>query len=301
MYFLVFFYTFKIEFGEIISSKLCDGELCYPRIIWAYWNSRSVPDHIKEYVDFSNRSLVNFTLCLLTPANLSDYLDTQSFPLYFNKTHVAGQADYIRVCLLEKYGGIYIDISTYLNSESELEWLVSEGLKRKSNFITFKVRLFNKFPKLEFSYISAPEKSYFMRKFREELHNALSVGKEEYVRKTCASLRSDKLPIPDVICEPPFKNANGFYFIDVSFENVVQRNSKLKEGILFLPENRSNYHIWCDLNWNVTNIVKHILDDPQVFEKYPVIKINGGLRTALRKERKRRSILKKKHHDDKLL
>lgn len=116
---------------------MCFKDSCIPRIVWAHWTNDYFPEDVDEMVKITRKSLRNFTYCMLNPSNLSRFLDVRSFPIGHNKLHLAGRADYIRVNLLNRYGGVYVDSTTYVNSGVETEWFCFEVESRETQILTF--------------------------------------------------------------------------------------------------------------------------------------------------------------------
>lgn len=266
-------------FEKLNVSRVCDGDFCVPKVVWSHWDSDSVPDDIGEMIAITRKSLVRFTYCLLTPANISDFLDEKSFPRGYSKIHRAGKADYIRVCVLEKYGGIYIDSTTYVFSDKSMNWFISETVARKAQFSTFEYNWAHM--EVEFSFIAASENSFFMKEFKREMDVALAVNHAQYSNSTCKRLRAEGFRVPSARCKP-------YFVIDLVYNCIIARNSTLNKSVLILPENRSNYALPVTFRHNKHKFTKQILDDPRTRNKYPVVKITSNQRKRFVEREKER-------------
>lgn len=115
-----------------------------PKIIWIYWHSgleksniiyKLCADNMKRYGSESG-----FKVEIVSDSNLQDFLDSDTIDsIEFAVNHQASimkskyiKYDLIRLALVAKHGGIYMDLS-YILLEN-LNWLVSIA-KYPSNFI----------------------------------------------------------------------------------------------------------------------------------------------------------------------
>lgn len=104
--------TRKIFIGNS-SNKIKAG---VPKIIWAYWDGPPSPSG--EACQNSWRNYANgYEIILLNKKSLHEYIPY--FPAIPSGTPVQLISDLIRLTLLEKYGGIWMDYSIILNKPIE--------------------------------------------------------------------------------------------------------------------------------------------------------------------------------------
>lgn len=121
---------------------------CGQTRVWAYWEGAGVPPLVQKCLDSWYRHLPKdeYSVYFLTPE--SEELAALSFPATFDKIQPAQRADLIRLRLLEKYGGIWMDASVYLTEP--LDWLQKEG-------VFFFRQPGRKYPENWFIYSAEPE------------------------------------------------------------------------------------------------------------------------------------------------
>ena len=76
--------------------------------VWVYWQGDKLP-YIELCIETIRRHSSNLNFVLLNDQKVANYLE---LPLGYSKLSVVHRADYIRVALLYKYGGIWLDADT---------------------------------------------------------------------------------------------------------------------------------------------------------------------------------------------
>lgn len=143
-----------------------------PRIVWAYWNGREPPLLIQRC--FANWRWFNpdFSIRILDDDNLHDYLPDIADRL--SQIPVVKRADWIRLELLYRYGGIWLDASTILTES--LEWVLSRQQETQSQFVGYYIEAYTadlKCPVVENWFMAAPPLSPFVGGVRKEFFTAV--------------------------------------------------------------------------------------------------------------------------------
>lgn len=92
----------------------------FPPHVWIYWNdATTIPEFYQRCLESSRRALkdTRWEIKLLTDSNITLFLTTEEFDLEMYKKHVVYMqflSDLFRYKILQKYGGVYIDISGFL-------------------------------------------------------------------------------------------------------------------------------------------------------------------------------------------
>lgn len=275
--FLLLYVCIKGDFfSELNVVKVYKGEICYPRVIWSFWDNENVPDDIQEMVDVSRKSLQNFTFCFLTGKNLSLVLDVGSFPPSYMKwnSNMSGseKTDFIRICLIEKFGGVWIDSSIYVNSGKEMEWFFSSMVNAKAQITSFN----HHHGQIASSFFAAPENSTVMKIFKREYETAMNQEDiKEYFKKICADMKMKSCPKDFII--------NTVYAIAAHYSPELNKSS-----VLLLPAERSHYRLSMDCQKvsksraaKIPCMRDRLFNDP-VSRSYPFIKVGGRYRNGTR-------------------
>lgn len=281
--FLILLPSWSVDCSRLKNStRECNNGFCIPRIVWFYWGDDVFPEDIQEMNDVSSRSLADFFTCLVvTPKNVSDYLDVRTFPPGFDEVCVQGRADYVRVSILEKFGGLYIDSSTYVNSGIEVEYLFLQALKAKRSVFGFEKQIAPMKFLLELNFYGACQGSVFMKKYKEEYEIALKGENiHMYVLKICYQLRRANFGpkykyFLNVECENDYFLANNV-FLNVAFNNPLMAND-----VLMFRSTHNQYRLTKECNLNVECVRHRLLHDP-VARAYAIIKVTRSQRNGKR-------------------
>ena len=92
-----------------------------PKIIWTCWwqGEENLPPVVKECIDSIRKHCPDYELRIITAANMRDYVE---LPDYIVQKHKKGYiprahlADILRMALLVKYGGIWLDATVFLTA-----------------------------------------------------------------------------------------------------------------------------------------------------------------------------------------
>lgn len=99
-----------------------------PKIIWTFWDSDKVPGYIEKFADTFRQHNPNHEVFLVRKRTLGYYLGQDEANRLINWKHNDSPqrlADLVRLALLKKHGGIWLDPSVILYQP--LDWVNNEG------------------------------------------------------------------------------------------------------------------------------------------------------------------------------
>lgn len=91
-----------------------------PKRIWTYWDDGEIPDCVTQCMNGWKRLHPEYTLHFIRPKTLLTLAN--NLPQTFSELGPARQSDWVRLYVLHKYGGIWIDASIVLTQP--LEWVL---------------------------------------------------------------------------------------------------------------------------------------------------------------------------------
>ena len=84
------------------------------RILWGYWNSGedSMPEFNKLCIASWRANNPDWKVIILSDKNYKEYVAAEELPSTFSSLKVQHRSDLVRVAVLVRYGGVYMDVST---------------------------------------------------------------------------------------------------------------------------------------------------------------------------------------------
>ena len=176
--------NFENNPSQIITKSYLSNDKV-PKIIWSYWDTEEVPEIVKLSIKSWKKTSPQYKINFMNQKNVEEYV---SLPTNWKTLPAYRQSDIIRLRLLEKYGGVWIDASTILLEDLD-KFISKDNL---TLFITPSSSLEN--PVFENWFISAPPNNPVIKLWIEEVLIALSNPKEyidkssDYIKQTISKL-----------------------------------------------------------------------------------------------------------------
>jgi Capsular polysaccharide synthesis protein len=121
--------THVVVVGE--HAPLCTAEI--PKIIWTYWQAAPPPPFIQACLDNWRRFAPDHELRLLDGSSLAAWLP--ELRADFDDMPDNHQADWLRIQLLARHGGLWMDASMLLSRD--LGWLHETRRRRGADYVGF--------------------------------------------------------------------------------------------------------------------------------------------------------------------
>lgn len=113
-----------------------------PRIIWSYWSGSPMPLAVKASFESWKRCNPDFEIHMLNEQTVHDYIPDAP-DLSGHTTNK--QTDWIRLELLRRYGGIWLDATFFVTRS--LNWVIEQQERTQSDFVGFYLKEFTTKPK----------------------------------------------------------------------------------------------------------------------------------------------------------
>ncbi|OZB42333.1 MAG: hypothetical protein B7X50_04500 [Alishewanella sp. 34-51-39] len=169
------------HFGKVVSQ-----DKTLPKIIWTYWHDKQPPLVVSRCIDGWHRLNPEYQINLISAATIKDFIG--QIPTNLQQHHVTKQADWLRLALLEKYGGVWLDSSIILTQPLSF-WL--DKPLQQSSFVGFYIERNCKdftLPLLENWFIAAkPGDAFIKNWFRVFQTEVIEKGTESYLQKLKAT------------------------------------------------------------------------------------------------------------------
>lgn len=245
-----------------------------PKTIWTYWDSEDLPDFVSKCVDKWRRLHPDWSVTVLNPKNLKDYLpETDIFKLKFADT-AQRTSDFVRLHVLPKYGGVWADASVV--PTRSWDWVIDEHKKKGSDFIGYYRQGSTtkpEYPVIESWFFACPKDSIFVSKLRDEMLVMNSLENEADYKDHVKGRGVDIQNIP----QPDYLN------IYVAAQAVMQTQmttDEIKNKIKVYPSEDGPFKHSVTNNWKPAESVKSLCD-LETSEMPEMIKIYGNERRAM--------------------
>lgn len=223
IFFILTIYKTNLPFMPKINNQ---------KIIFTFWEPREkIPGYLKLCIKTWKKFLTGYKIVILDYKAVSEYLGENLFSLVICKNmSLAVQSDAIRVALLYKYGGIWIDTDTiilngeFLNDIHNYEFMMFRDMKSKHHFIGF---------------IYSSKNSTIINEWFKQIINEVKIYNDILLNKTFFN-KKDKFGnkyntanyLGNLIIDPIIKNIteNKFLFFDYKKMNIFPERKFCKNS-----------------------------------------------------------------------
>ncbi|MBB4841697.1 hypothetical protein HNP55_000192 [Paucibacter oligotrophus] len=153
-----------------------------PKIIWAYWHATPAPDFIQQCQANWQRFAPDHELRLLHQGNMRDWVDGAEQLAHLDALPHYRQADWLRLQLLARHGGLWVDASILLCQN--LDWVHQTQQAEASEFVGFYINRFTTRPDqpiVENWFMAAVPGSRFVGALAQEFELAIGQGEAAYL------------------------------------------------------------------------------------------------------------------------
>jgi hypothetical protein len=141
-----------------------------PKVIWQFWDKEELPPMIQMIKDNNEKKLQGWTIRYLNENTVAAYVPPFEFPPGYSKLEAAHKADWLRLYLLKKYGGVWMDASIIINDPNAINRLHSQSIQQESELTLFQ---FKTPLNVENWFIMAPENSRMIKAWFTEYDSAI--------------------------------------------------------------------------------------------------------------------------------
>ena len=153
-----------------------------PRVIWTYWDALPPPALVASCLRLWQRVAPDHEIRLVDRATASRWLDAEVDAATFDVLPAYRQADWLRLQLLIRHGGLWIDGSTLLTRD--LDWVHRLHAEVGTGVVGFYIDRYTtdrRCPIVENWFLAAPPNDPFIVAWADELDRALSLGEAGYL------------------------------------------------------------------------------------------------------------------------
>jgi len=271
---MVHFFLQKNKSNQIIIEKFDFNNYYLPKIIWVYWNDNNIPTCIQNILKNNTSIIKEWKINFFTDETLSEYIPNKDLPSFENIS-IKQKSDWIRLYLLEKYGGCWLDAGIIINNEIAMDKLRDKSISKKSLFTGFyldKSIIGNDlYSYVEAWFIMAPKNSSIIKTWRKEFEKAIYMSFFKYKKMI---KKNKKLNLKNIYSD----KYDVYLAVYACFYNISQYfDSEMKKHIILYKAEDTMYKIHKECNWD-HKCIQNRLDTDKTVKTIPYIKLNGGNR-----------------------
>lgn len=155
-----------------------------PRQIWTYWHDADRPALIEACIGNWRRLNPDFRITVVCRDALHQYVAEQDLPSGFYQLMPQRQSDWLRLYLLNRHGGIWLDASIVLTRS--LDWMIEAHAHSQADYVGFFLDIYTRrseHPIIEnWCMAAAPGSPFIGHWLRELTDSALSIGESAYLQ-----------------------------------------------------------------------------------------------------------------------
>lgn len=268
LYFLILISFIILLICHIVSFPKKEGFETYeiPKVIWIYWDTPKLPNKIDEIIRNNQKVLYDYEFIVLNKDNVKQYLDFSSFPPNYKQLIVQHQADYIRLRLLERYGGIWMDASIVVQSKPAFDQLYNETIQSQAELLSF--TNYEKVPQMKYHqhignwFLIAPLHSRIVKEWLEEFTKAINIGFDAYydsIKDAC-------------YIDYDITNQKNYLVQHMALQFILQ-NETWNPKVITKSSNKDMLKIQTDCQWDKECTQNYIIQNQKEIKKLPYFKL----------------------------
>lgn len=226
----------------------------FPRIIWTYWvtGAEDMPEVVKRCIDTWTKHNPDYSIRIMSRQTYRVYLPDLNLDQLRHNDSPARESDFMRLALLSKYGGFWMDASTICTAP--LKWI--QDLCKTNNKQMFGYYLpgftsNDKYPVIESWIFACTKESSFVKAWSNEfysMNNYPSVN--AYVEAARKDTDLQKIDLPEYLA------------IHVAAQRVLQRNKNAPytdlELVSAIQATNGPLHYLSKVAWSSEDAIKSI-------------------------------------------
>lgn len=225
-----------------------------PKTIWTYWNNAELTPVVRKCIDTWKKYNPDYTVIIITPDNLRDYIDFDVKKVRFNDS-AARESDIIRLNVLAKYGGVWCDASIMMTRPFDFKTDSSH------EFVGYYIEHYTtkpQWPCIEGWFFATVPNGKFINAWRDsfmKIDNFMTVGQwlKDLLQK---GVDFQKTP----------KYMQNYLAINLAAQEALQKSMTEQEihaTCYFMSANKGPYKHMYDHGWNNYAAVKSVCEPNQ--------------------------------------
>lgn len=252
-----------------------------PKRIWTYWNEKTITKKtVRLCIESWKKYNPDYEITIVNPSNLKYFIDLDVKKLKMNDGP-ARESDIIRINILEKYGGVWVDATILMTAALEFPTDDYE-------FYGFKIDSFiskENIPVIESWFFATVPHGKFITAWRNEFMKA-----EKY-----ASIKDALQALKDEGVQYDKISGPEYLFIHVCAQKILQKEmtlDEIKKTFFLLKAEDTAFKYLSANNWDTIRGIESLCRGENIT---PIIKFRGSERGYLEKNQDKIDCIMKPH------
>lgn len=235
------------------QSGFCQGS-SIPKQIWTYWNNDTLTPVVRKCIDSWRKHNPEYTINILTPKNLKDYLDFDVKNVKFNDS-AARESDIIRLNILAKYGGVWCDASILMTRPFDF------GTQPQHEFVGYYIEHYTtkkQWPCVEAWFFATVPNGKFVRAWRDSFMN---IAKFDSVDDWMKDLKKNGVDF-----QKTDRGMLNYLAVNLAAQEVMQKkmtDDEISNSCYFMSANKGPYKHMYDFGFDSYGAVKSVCEPNQ--------------------------------------
>ena len=243
-----------------------------PRITWSYWEGEPMPEIVKLAHERRQKKLTGWEVNMLSPETVGKYIDMSTVPPNFKTLSPQHKADWIRVALMARHGGVWLDSTIIINDSDSLNRLIKASEERKSEFTGFTTFTeHGDYSYIENWFIMAPKNSEFIKALYNEYTHAINIGFSTYKAQL---VNETDIKISKKIYD--YDNDNTYLTQHACIQAVMQKRLDRRPRMLLNRAEESMYKLHHNCKWDIP-CLHNSINNKETYD-IPYLKLSSATR-----------------------
>lgn len=239
-----------------------------PKHIWTHWDKKPAPEEIQALVKRTQTKHPDWKVNFLTTEDFLKSVHPSEIPPGLREMSVEHQSDWIRLKVLSKYGGCWMDSGILVNEP--IDSLREECITKRADLLVFNIKgkqTNPKYPIAENWFIMAPPDSIMIRLWLEEYERAIHYG---------FLLYKEQITAEGVDLQTLMQDKYDTYLTEHGcFQKVIQQRMPFGAKIIYHTAEDSMFKLQAEIcKWDQECIWKK-LKEKKVCASIPYLKLRG--------------------------
>jgi hypothetical protein len=247
-----------------------------PAVLWTYWATTPVPPFVAQCMRTWRRHAPDHEIRHVDRSTVGLWLGPDWDARSFDTLPPYRQADWLRLQLLQRHGGIWMDASTLLTSD--LDWVHRRHVELGGHgIVSFYIDRYTRDgsqPMIENWFIAAAPSDPFMAAWAAELDHALALGEAGYLESL---RRSGEL---EAVAQGIPAGMQAYLLMHLAAARVSRRDPDLRSMSLVRAEDVA-YAFHAALGWRKRHLYARLALTPAPRRVPALIKLRSGDRAVI--------------------